>query len=481
MQSILERLEKKEQDTIKSTSKIAFHVITNKKKSPRLIDLQSVLSRETPIENSMINLSIDDYERICKNEDIRYKQAMSRALKITVSKLTEICKNTESFKNYIESLPNTKKEKERAIKTPIKDLPRELLSGLSAKTLKLFHLPEHIIEHITEESLVSLHKFKYKIVEYKLVDGIPQDKLNQPVLSKNKNAIYYLVNSGRPIDYYWLSGNTSANAMGLLAEEMNINPDVRINWSELSKNPEAFNILKANRAKIEWGHLSLNTNPKAMRLLEEEIKVNPTHIKFESLAANETPEAMKLIKDNLLIENSIYTTNWNRFLEILSRNKKAIKILEANRGKIDWCSLCGNQSTEAIKLLEEEMKAEPDIINWIILSGNSNEKAFAILEANPTKINIRRLSGNTNPKAIELLKKRMEYENNLSEAAYDGLRTSDKIDWNIVSSNPSAIELLKERIIYERNLPEHRYRRLKDAEKIINWSDLSVNPSIFTI
>ena len=127
------------------------------------------------------------------------------------------------------------------------------------------------------------------------------------------------------------------------------------------------------------------------------------------------------------------------------------------------------------------MKTEPDIINWIILSGNSNEKAFDILEANPTKINIRRLSGNTNPKAIELLKKRMEYENNLSEAAYDGLRTSDKIDWNIVSSNPSAIELLKERIIYERNLTEHRYRRLKDAEQIINWSYLSVNPSIFTL
>ena len=217
-----------------------------------------------------------------------------------------------------------------------------------------------------------------------------------------------------------------------------------------------------------------------MKLLEEEIKVNPAHINFESLAENETPEAMKIIEDNLLIENSIYTTNWNRFWEILSRNKKAIKILRANRKKIDWCSLCGNQSTEAIKLLEEEMATTPDVVNWIILSGNPNKRAFAMLEANPKNINLRRLSSNTHPKAIELLEKRMEYESNLSDATYDSISTNDKIDWNLLSKNINAIELLKKRIIYEENLTINR-RRILNKSEVIDWNHIAENPSIFTI
>ena len=325
-----------------------------------------------------------------------------------------------------------------------------------------------------------MHKLKYKIVEYKLVDGIPEDKLLGGPISKNPNALYYLINNKIPINYFWLSYNTNPIAMGLLAEEMKVNPSVHLDWKALSRNPEAIKILKANRDKISWGFLSLNTNPEAMKLLEEEIKVNPAHINFESLAENETPEAMKIIEDNLLIENSIYTTNWNRFWEILSRNTKAVKILRANRKKIDWCSLCGNQSTEAIKLLEEEMATKPDVVNWIILSGNPNKRAFAMLEANPKKINLRRLSSNTHPKAIELLEKRMEYESNLSDATYDSISTNDKIDWNLLSKNINAIELLKKRIIYEENLTINRRRRLKKSE-VIDWNHIAENPSIFTL
>ena len=475
MQSILERLEKREQDAIKSRSKISFHVITNKPKSPPLSSNNS----KTLLDNyPMINLSIEDCELICQNRMV--KRMMARALETPENELTELCKDINKFKKFVESKLKTIKERDRAKKSPIKDLPHELLRGLSAKTLKLFHLPEDIIEHITEESLVSLHKLKYKIVEYKLVDGIPEDKLLGGPISKNPNALYYLIDNGLPINYFWLSYNSNPIAMGLLAEEMKVNPAVHLDWAALSRNPEAIKILKANRDKIRWGFLSLNTNPKAMKLLEEEIKVNPAHINFESLAENETPEAMKIIEDNLLIENSIYTTNWNRFWEILSRNTKAVKILRANRKKIDWCSLCGNQSTEAIKLLEEKMETEPDIVNWIILSGNPNKRAFAMLEANPKKINLRRLSSNTHPKAIELLEKRMEFESNLSEATYDSVNTSDKIDWSLVSKNINAIVLLKKRIIYEDNLTINRKRRLKKSE-VIDWNSIAENPSIFTL
>ena len=378
----------------------------------------------------------------------------------------------------------TIKEKAKAktlpIKTLLTDLPQELLSSMGTNKILLSHLPDDILQHITMHSLPSLSKLKYKMVKYKLVDGIPEDKLLGGPISKNPNGLYYIIDNGIPINYFWLSYNTNPIAMGLLAEEMKVNPDVYLDWVALSSNPEAMKILKANRGKIEWGFLSKNTNPKAMKLLEEEIKVYPTHINFESLAANETPEAMKIIEDNLLNEKSIYTTNWNRFWQILSKNSKAVKILKKNYGKINWGELCGNQSTEAIKLLEEEMKTKPNIINWVILSGNPNERAFAILEANLNKINLRRLSANTNPKAIELLEKRMEVENNLSDATYDSLSTNDKIDWILVSKNINAIELLKKRIIYEDNLPEHRKRRLKNEERI-DWNKIAENPSIFAI
>ena len=484
MQSILERLEKKRNSIINSKANMSLSIITNKKKTPQsppIMNLRSALrGNKTHPDNPKLRLSIEDYRLMCKNKIL--KKMMAKVLNTDVNSVTAICKNMDVVNNYVDLSKNTKQEKVKAKTSPIKDVLQVLPQDMKIKALSILNLPDHIIENITHNSFISLFKSKYKIEKYKLVDGIPAHGiLDFPnLLFKNKNALYFLMENNIEINYYWLSSNTNPIAIELLKEEMKVNPDVRINWSELSKNPKAMKILKANRVKIEWGHLSLNTDPKAMKLLEEEIKVNPIHIKFESLAANETPEAMKLIEDNLLIENPIYSINWNRFWEILSRNSKAVKILRANRGKIDWCSLCGNKSTEAIKLLEEKMETEPDIINWNILSGNPNQRAFAILEANPKKINWPRLSSNTHPKAIELLEKRMEVENNFSEHTYDILNIHDKINWVEVSKNPEAIEILKKKIIYEDNLTENRYMRLKWQEKI-DWNELSINPSIFTI
>jgi hypothetical protein len=476
----IEKLRRKEEHSINARAITSYRAITNKKKSPPLIELKKILKGEVVIDNPKLRLSVDDYNIMCESKNTNVKKIMARVLNIDVKTLTAFCKVVKVLDKNIDLSESTIKEKIEAKKSPIKDLSQELFSSIGSSKILLSHLPNDVLQHIISHTLPSLSKLKYKMVKYKLIDGIPEYKLFGSSISKNPNALYYLIDNGLPINYFWLSYNTNPIAMGLLEEEMKVNPAVHLDWKALSRNPEAMKILKANRDKISWGFLSLNTNPKAMKLLEEEIKVNPAHINFESLAENERPEAMKIIEDNLLIENSIYTTNWNRFWEILSRNPKAIKILRANRKKIDWCSLCGNQSTEAIKLLEEEMATKPDIINWIILSGNPNERAFAILEANPKKINLRRLSSNTNPKAIELLEKRMVFENNLSEATYDSISTSDKIDWNLVSKNINAIELLKKRIIYEDNLTINRRRRLKKTE-VIDWNYIAENPNIFAI
>jgi len=483
----VKRFEKKEEATIKYRTTNAFNIITNKKKSPAapkkspsLITLQSALKKKTLIDdNPKLRLSIEDYNLMCKNKIL--KKMMAKVLNIDVNSLTVFCKDAKVLDKHIDLSISTIKENRKAKTSPIKDLAPELLSSIGANKILLSHLPNDILQHITSHSYQSLFTHKYKLEKYKLVDGIPVHKLLQypSFLFQNKNALYFLIENNIEIDYNSLSGNTNPVAIKLLKEELRINPDVRIKWLELSRNPKAIKILKTNRDKIVWAYLCSNTNPKAMKLLEEEIKVNPEHINFENLAENETPEAMKIIEDNLFSKNTVYNTNsiytreWYRFWLKLSRNPKAIKILKANREKIDWCELSGNQSDEAIKLLEEKMITDPDIVNWNILSGNPNQRAFAILEANPKNINYRRLSGNSNPKAIELLKKRMEVEN-------DRLSANDKIDWAELSKNPAAIELINTRIIYEDNLPHNTYMRLELREKI-NWSALSTNPSIFEL
>jgi hypothetical protein len=50
-------------------------------------------------------------------------------------------------------------------------------------------------------------------------------------------------------------------------EEINVNPDTRIDWAALSRNPKAIKILKANHDKIHWGILSFNTNRSAFNSL----------------------------------------------------------------------------------------------------------------------------------------------------------------------------------------------------------------------
>ena len=491
----IKRLEKKQDFLIKEKATTAYNIITNKKKSPD-IDLITKLKnlytkeyvKDKPLKErlrddlSLIRLSIEDYENICKDEEIF--NTVIKILNIDEQKkLKKICEKIHIFTEHIDLSPSKIKDKMKAKMTPIKDLDPDLFSDMKAGPMKLFDLPEHIIEHITHHSLKSLYKNKYKMPKYKLVDGIPEDKLNVDYLSKNPNAIYYLLDKGLPIDYYWLTGNTNPIAMRLLEDEIyNDNSKIYIDWHELSKNPspEAIKILKDNRDIIKWDILSENTNPNAIKLIEKEIKKNPKNISIIRLSTNETPEAINLLEKIIFNPNPIYVIEWYHIWKNLSKNSKAVKILKDNRKNINWDSLSANKSTEAIELLEEELKVNPRHINWSALSGNPNQKAFELLQANPHNIDWDALSENTNPNAIDLLYRKMIVEHKLTESQYNDLKRLSKIRWDKISKNPNAIKLLKERIIYEDNLPEDRRGRLQYSE-IICWNALSLNPSIFTI
>ena len=215
------------------------------------------------------------------------------------------------------------------------------------------------------------------------------------------------------------ANDRSSPSMGTIAKSMQLLPWVdvkKIDWRNLSSNPNAIDLLEANPDKIFWHNLS--SNPNAIPLF----KANPLKIDWASLSKN--PNAISLL-EALPTKISWY---W------LSANPNAIPLLEANPLKIDWHSL--SQNPNAISLLE----ANPEKIVWYWLSQNPN--AISLLEANPEKIVWKQLS--QNPNAISLLEANPE-----------------KIDWLWLSQNPNAISLLE-----------------ANPEKIA-WEYLSSNPSIF--
>lgn len=414
-------------------------------------DTRVIANIQERINNPLFELSIADYEFMCDNKMV--KKMMSKVLECEEKQLTKFCKYINVFKENINSSPKSIKNKMNS-KISLNKLPDDLQYKIVEQYTKLFP------------------------TKYVLRSWIPINKLNGNGLSSNPNAVDFLEENSNMINWRELSSNPNA------IELLKANPD-KIDFVFLSKNPDpiAIKMLKANLDKISWGYLAQNSNPEAIKLIEEKIKVNPDIIHFDNLAANETSEAMKLIEEHILNENTVYQTSQSamyqisksmRFWSILSANSKAIKILRANPRKIHWDQLCSNKSTEAIQLLEEEMRNNWGIdrrISWLNLSGNPNQRALAILEANPTKIDYRGLSHNSNPNAIELLKKRMEVQNQYR-------KKEDRIDYTVLSTNPGAVELIKNRAIYENNLDLELYRRLENTEKI-DWRLLSSNPAIF--
>ena len=85
----------------------------------------------------------------------------------------------------------------------------------------------------------------------KLLDWIPEDKLNWIGLSKNPNALHLLEQN--PDKIFWHSLSQNPNAIHLLEKHLD-----EIDWENLSGNPNALHMLEANSNKIAWWRLSMN-------------------------------------------------------------------------------------------------------------------------------------------------------------------------------------------------------------------------------
>ena len=474
---------------------------TNKQrtsKSPPIIDLESALKKEPLEENTILRLSIEDYELMCKNK--RYREAMANVLNTNIDDLTAFCKDVKILENYVDLSQITIKEKKIAKRLPIKIL----LSDLPDESLKL----------ITE-------KFK-TLLKYKLRDWLPSNKLSNDLVSANPNAIdffslphnrrliawHILSENPNAIDflslpenkerifYHYLSCNKSSNPklIELLKDYIIANPSIgskrQLNWEELSKNPYAIEILTSpeNYDYINWKSLSCNPSPKAIEflLLDKNInfvkwfefssnhcndaiqflKDNPHHIDWSGLSANTNSKAIPLINKKIKEENQLYELSPTEYAKLqnkvywraLSANPKAIpliitKIKEGIRlDDIDWDALSKNPAI--FFTFKRNIEAKSRIIARILLNNSVS-----------TKTKITDLPGDLHKKIVKDLK------NVSKNILRDGIPI-DKLNWSYLSSNPNAIDLLRERMYFEKNLSEDEYKKLPYQ---INWAALCTN------
>lgn len=264
----------------------------------------------------------------------------------------------------------------------------------------------------------------------------------------------------------------------------------KLNWSDLSKNENAKNLLEQNPDKINWEKLSENTSPFATHLLEK----HPEKINWYVLSRNPSTHAIHMLRQEInrinnrtyvekLVESCVETHmklmdffmgtyNYEEFVYTkidwyhLSANPGAMELLEEeyNRDprnhRIDPDGLTRNPKMNAwaMNLLEETYTKKEIMLSW--LSGNPSPFAKQLLEKYPEKINWHELSKNSSPWAIQLLEQQPLH--------------SDKIDWYNLSLNtsPFAIRLLEE--MYKKNPQKISWYSLSQNTQAIHILEQSI-------
>jgi hypothetical protein len=478
------------------------------------IELIRALHERVHTDNPIFRLSIEEYEYICKN-DI-FITMMAKMLETDINKLKKICKHLHIFKEYINSSPETIKNKMKVQKLAIKDLPDDI----KEKVVKIY---ENILKYELKD-WISLEKLDMNSLLYNpdaidLLDKYP-DKIDWREIASNPNnegsvrliKKYIFSNNlkssksnskykkfANDIDWAALSNNPYAIDLleAIIKEGGADATNNRVDWYLFSSNKEAIPILSKPeyRKHIDWAVLS--SNPSAIDLLkdkwEEDKQIKKVDVEqynnlrnYENIVAwnilSGNPNAIDLLQKKIREERKMLPEDYNSLednekiaWDILSANPEAITLLEKNPDKIDWIYLSNNSSPKAIKLLKERVEYEKGLttyayniltnkIRWLFLSNNPN--AIKLLEENKNKIVWQGLSNNL--KAIKLLE-----------------ANQDKIDWNILSGNHEAMNLLEanqDKINWEVLSRNPKAMSLLEAnqDKIV-WEELSINPGIFVL
>jgi hypothetical protein len=379
---------------------------------------------------------------------------------------------------HLEQLEKNKKNRYLSKRITILDIKPDILDEIIKTANPTYILRDWVIEYKLDFENISKNPNANNLLQKNLSDN---KRINWQTLCLNPNAIHlleyklseesknnYIKNTYDRISWYNLSSNP--NAIHLLEKQIEkekqltdtqlsrIEKHYKIDWTQLSGNKNAIHLLKANPIKIVWNEFASNKN----------LDIELLKTKIENEKKGITVEFDKRINYKKLWKNP---------------NTKVITLLlELYPLNINWQAISENTNSIAIQRIKihiEEKKAKETSINWFYLSELSrNPKAINILIENPDVIDWQYLS--SNPKAIALLEERISEETKMSEF------TSNKICWIYLSANPKAIHLLKKNpenidnnFLCKNPNAVKLLRERIDSFSILDWKELSMNPSIF--
>jgi hypothetical protein len=368
-------------------------------------------------------------------------------------------------------------KKMHILKENINLSPESIKNKMKEYKASILTLPEEL-----QENIVNIFE---EILTYELRDWIPIDKLDWDNLSYNPNSMILLDKYHNNINWKNLSNNPYTVELirkyifGKNLKTKSNNPAYilkspeELDWAVLSSNTEAIDLLEA---RIEQGGDGIDWNIFSYNKEAIYILRKPEYRKYIDWAVlSSNPSAIDLLKDKWEEDKQIKKVDVEQYNNLRNyENIVAWNILSGNPNAID---LLQKKIREERKMLPEDYNSLEDNekIAWDILS--ANPEAITLLEKNPDKIDWIYLSNNSSPKAIKLLKERVEYEKGLTTYAYNIL--TNKIRWLFLSNNPNAIKLLEEnknKIVWQGLSNNLKAIKLLEANQDkIDWNILSGN------
>jgi hypothetical protein len=275
----------------KRIAEMALNIITN---TPKYKTVEGLNKTQ---KSKLGKLTLEDFELIRKNPSV--KNIMANFLEIDVTILQEIVKESSSKNKRLAKSLSLRSLKD-VVPTFLKEIPAMPMRNMRPATARPARAPSLIdMIMLNKDIRLKIKGHVTPLLEYELRDWIPKEKLVKYTLSKNYNAIDYLVKNKEEIDYRGLSANTNPKALDLLRQQIAINPD-SIDWDALSKNPIAMPLLLENKTRIVWKAFCSNPHPYTITLLKntmmEDFDNRHIYLDWSSLSSNTSKEAIAFLK-----------------------------------------------------------------------------------------------------------------------------------------------------------------------------------------
>ena len=279
------------------------------------------------------------------------------------------------------------------------------------------------------------------------------DLLNFSGLSKNPNAVDFLIENKDKIIYISLAQNTNpGEVVPLLQEYIDNNITSNFFWRELAKNkiPEVVPLLvdKINTGYDNvdfWKSLASNPNPELFDFIRQHSDINDNAF-IQGLAQNTNPQVIAILEEIVALDD-IEDAFWYSLAE--NENPEIIlPFITRNPPESFWENVAGNSTINEPIMNILIQKIENHEVNtwefWDNLSSNSNPRLFPYIrdKCNETNEYLHALATNRNPQVVDLL---YEYKNQGSKLFLYGLALNPNPGL-VTDTDIGIVKILQEKI-----------------------------------